>query len=137
VKVLDLCAGSGAFALEALSRGAASATAVEKDARAAAVIRSNSDALGLTLHIIKADVSAVLNRLSDVFDVVFLDPPYDVTNDTIEKWLQHMCDGKLVAEGSVVVVERSARTDPFSVTAPLSAVDERNIGETRVYTLVC
>lgn len=75
-RVLDLYAGSGAVALEALSRGAASAAAVDRDPSAAA---ANARALDAPLEVIRADAAAAVRRLAAAgreFDLVFLDPPY-------------------------------------------------------------
>jgi 16S rRNA (guanine(966)-N(2))-methyltransferase RsmD len=74
---LELFAGTGAFSLEALSRGAARAVCVERDARALAGLRDNAQRLGaehLTLH--RADVQAFLDLDSDRYDIIFIDPPY-------------------------------------------------------------
>ena len=81
-RVLDLFAGAGGVGLEALSRGAAEATLVERDPRAVAALRDNVAALGVTdtARVRRADVLrelAALYRAGDRFDIVFLDPPYD------------------------------------------------------------
>ncbi|MFN3595751.1 MAG: 16S rRNA (guanine(966)-N(2))-methyltransferase RsmD [Rubricoccaceae bacterium] len=83
-RVLDLFAGSGALALEAISRGAASAVLVEADRRALAVARRNAEALGVAARctFVGADVRAFLRRAGAVgeaaaFGLVLADPPYD------------------------------------------------------------
>ena len=78
LRVLDLFAGSGALSFEAISRGAARATLVEQDARAAAIIRRNAASLGLeaSVDVVQRPVDAVLSRLGVGFDLVFADPPY-------------------------------------------------------------
>src|SRR6476469_10915414 len=78
--VLDLCAGSGALGLEALSRGAAHALFVESDRRAAAVLRRNVAGLGLPGCVVRAaPAAAVLAAPADrSYDVVLVDPPYAV-----------------------------------------------------------
>lgn len=76
---LDLFAGSGGIGIEALSRGAREAVFIEKNRKAAAVIRENLKAARLLEHaeLIQADVSAGLCRLSGrQFDYIFMDPPY-------------------------------------------------------------
>jgi 16S rRNA (guanine966-N2)-methyltransferase len=70
LRVADLFAGSGALGLEALSRGAASATFVEKDAAAAAAIKRNAEKLGAS-HRVRIELP-----VSDPFDLIFADPPY-------------------------------------------------------------
>lgn len=80
-RILDLFCGSGAYALEALSRGAAHAVLVDKDKRAAAAARENSKALGFAS---KSDIyqqdyahaTQILWRNGKIFDIIFLDPPY-------------------------------------------------------------
>ena len=81
---LDLYAGSGAVGLEALSRGAQSATFVEKAQPALKALRSNLAALGIQkgFRVHTSSVSAFLRAArGEVFDLVFLDPPYDVVDE--------------------------------------------------------
>ena len=76
--VVDLYAGSGALGLEALSRGAASATLVERHTPTLAVARSNASALGVPVQAVRSDVLAFLERPSRTpFGLAFADPPYD------------------------------------------------------------
>ncbi len=81
--MLDLFGGSGLMALEAASRGAGPVIVVERDARAAAIIRKNADGLGLNISVRVEDAARA--RLAES-DVVFLDPPYV---DDIGRWLNH------------------------------------------------
>ena len=76
--VLDLFAGSGQMAIEALSRGAARATLVDTDQRAVGCIRQNVKACGFADHavILKSDAVSFLQRTGEHFDIAFLDPPY-------------------------------------------------------------
>ena len=74
LRVADLFAGSGALGLEALSRGAASATFVENDAAATAAIRRNAEKLGASVQVLGG--SALALPRSESFDLVFADPPY-------------------------------------------------------------
>ena len=81
--VLDLYAGTGALGLEALSRGAATATLVEKASGAARVATSNVRSTGLSARVVTADARAYLAArsgqvLSGEVDLVFIDPPYDI-----------------------------------------------------------
>src|SRR5207253_2225972 len=74
LRVADLFAGSGALGLEALSRGAAHATFVESDARAATAIRRNAGKLGATVQLLSGTALALPR--SEPFHLVFADPPY-------------------------------------------------------------
>jgi 16S rRNA (guanine966-N2)-methyltransferase len=129
VAVLDLYAGSGAVALEALSRGAAAATAVEHDRRAAALIRRNASALGLPLEVQPRTASAYLAGEPHAYDVAFLDPPYDVADDKVRRDLESLGRGWL-SPGAVVVVERSSRSPLTGWPAGYAPLRERRYGET-------
>lgn len=75
-KVLDAFAGSGALGIEAMSRGAASVVFVEKNRRAAEVVRNNIRELGLeNAKVICSDAGNF--QSADLFDVILIDPPYD------------------------------------------------------------
>src|SRR5918994_896853 len=79
-RVLDLYAGSGALGLEALSRGAASATFVESARSALAAIRANLEAAGEDAEVVSSEVVPWLRSAAErerTFDLVFCDPPYD------------------------------------------------------------
>ena len=88
--VLDLFAGTGALGLEALSRGAASATFVEQDRAALEVVHRNIDATVTdgrhAATVVKGDAPRVVRSLAlagDRFDLVFFDPPYEHTKDLV------------------------------------------------------
>jgi 16S rRNA (guanine966-N2)-methyltransferase len=92
-RVLDLCAGSGALGLEALSRGAATCDFVEKSTSAMLVIRANLEALlgheGATIH--REDAVAFVSTLGPMaYDVAFADPPYasETTLELVQRWLE-------------------------------------------------
>ncbi len=98
--VLDLFAGSGALGLEALSRGAASATLVERHSPSLAVARSNASALGVPVQAIRADVLTFLRRpLPAPFGLAFADPPYDLAEipDLPALVRPHLAPGALFA----------------------------------------
>lgn len=137
--VLDLCAGSGALGLEALSRGAAHALFVESDRRAAAVLRRNIAALGLPGAAVRASPAAsVLAETADrAFDVMLVDPPYDVPDAEVAGWLAAAAGNGWLAADATVVVERSARSGAFHWPQPLSGVRERRYGETALHTGHC
>jgi 16S rRNA (guanine966-N2)-methyltransferase len=129
--VLDLCAGSGALGLEALSRGAAHALFVESDRRAAAVLRRNVADLGLGGQVRGAPAAVVLAAPADrAYDLVLADPPYDVPDAEVAGWLAAAVGNGWLAPGAVVVVERAARGVPFAWPPPLRPVRERRYGDT-------
>lgn len=74
-KVLDAFAGSGALGIEAMSRGAASVTFVEKSPKAARIIRENLKTLGISGNVVLGDANKYTSE--EKFDVILIDPPYD------------------------------------------------------------
>ena len=129
---LDLYAGSGAVALEAMSRGAASAVAVENERRAAEVIRRNARETGLGVRVITAGVEKYLAGPPQQFDICWLDPPYRLANTAVESTLGRLADGWL-APGAIVVVERARRDEPFVWPDRLGDRWERRYGETTLF----
>ena len=107
--VLDLYAGSGALGFEALSRGAAVATFVESGRRAVEVLRRNAAALDLPgADIRHGSVPSVLAAApARPYDVVFVDPPYAVTDADLAGVLTAVL--RWTEPGARVVVERAAR----------------------------
>ena len=136
--VLDLCAGSGALGLEALSRGAAHALFVEVDRRAAAVLRRNVAALGLPGADVRVGAAAaVLGTPADrAHDVVLVDPPYATPDAEVAAWLAAAHVHGWVAPGAVVVVERGQVRGggAFPWPPPLTGVRERRYGDTVLHT---
>lgn len=106
-RVLDLYSGSGALAIEALSRGAKEAVLVERSSEAQAIILDNLKALGLgdRAALIRGDVRAKLATLGGPFDVVLADPPYR-TVDWPELLAALQAPG-LLAPGATVLVEHA------------------------------
>ena len=135
-RVLDLFAGSGAAGIEALSRGAASAVFVEKDAGAISVIEANLRATSLAgpaARIARADALAWLRRPSaadEPFNVVFVDPPYAET-DLLTRVLTALgtADAPL-ASGARVVAKHFWRDRPPDRIGLLASERDRRFGET-------
>ena len=111
---LDLFAGTGALGIEALSRGAASATFVERDARAAAVITENLRTTGLEdgARVVQADAAAFVRRAAPApYTLVLCDPPYAEALDGVIALVAALDEAGSLAPGAMVVVEREKR-DP-------------------------
>jgi 16S rRNA (guanine966-N2)-methyltransferase len=129
-RVLDLYAGTGALALEAMSRGAAAATLVDKSADAARCIEANAAALGVPVRVLRADAAAALARLArepERFDLVFLDPPYALDVAPVLAALP-----PLLAAAARVIVEHDRRAAPAERHGPLALADRRRWGDTEV-----
>ncbi len=132
--VLDLYAGSGALGLEALSRGATTATFVETDPRAAAVIRRNIDTLGLTgAKVLARQVATALDEGSDrTVDLVLADPPYGIDAAEVEQMLAALAGRGWTAAGTVVVVERKSSGRPLTWPHGWTSWPARHYGDTRL-----
>lgn len=132
--VLDLYAGSGALGLEAISRGARSATFVEADRKAAATIEANVTALGVhDAEVRCATVDTVLAAsASRRFDVVFADPPYEVAVGDVESMLAALAQRHWVVGGAVAVVERATNGPEIAWPAAWSVWQVRRYGDTRL-----
>ncbi len=127
--VLDLYAGSGSLGLEALSRGADRAVFVERGRRAIAALRANVEGVGLGGEVVRGDVAAYLDGASGRWDLVFVDPPYDLPLASVEEVLGGVA--RLLRAGGVVVVHRRAGTGVPAVPG-LELVDRRRYGDTEI-----
>jgi 16S rRNA (guanine966-N2)-methyltransferase len=128
LRVLDLFAGSGALGIEALSRGAATATFVERSPRALAALRANIDALGLAgrARVVEGDALAAL-RAPGEYDLVFLDPPYAAAGSLGSELARAL---PAVLAGRARVVSESDRRAPLELGLPLRR--ERRYGDTMI-----
>ena len=132
--VIDLFAGSGAIGIEALSRGAAHVTFVDREERGLAILRQNLDALGFKqrARVIRADVARWIEASPEELqaaDLVFLDPPY---GDAVFDRALHAIDRS--DSQSTVVAEYSRRQQLPALTR-LRTLRERRYGDTMLAVL--
>lgn len=135
-RVLDLYAGSGAVGLEALSRGAAAALMFESDDEAVRAIRSNVDTLalpGAQVLIGRVERLVAAAPAGEPFDVVFLDPPYELDDDTVGTVLADALANGWLAPAAVVAVERATRGGPWTWPEGYSPVRSRRYGEATLW----
>jgi 16S rRNA (guanine966-N2)-methyltransferase len=132
-RVLELFCGSGAMALEALSRGALCALLVDRDPAAIAAARANVEALGLTqrARLLLADATR-LGPARERFDLVLLDPPY-LSGQAVPA-LEALLAGGWLARPARLVVEVAAR-EPFLPPTGLRLDKERRHGGARLVFL--
>lgn len=140
--VLDLYAGTGALALEAISRGAVAALLVERDGKAAAVCVQNSQLVQKALakqeievetKVVNKAVASYLASASHTFDLVFIDPPYEVDSAEVEANLVDLLSK--LNEDATVIVERSSRSEKFNVPEGYELEETKNYGDTDVFWL--
>ncbi|HQK32108.1 MAG TPA: 16S rRNA (guanine(966)-N(2))-methyltransferase RsmD [Phycicoccus sp.] len=150
-RVLDLYAGSGALGLEAASRGAAEVVLVESDRRAAKVIADNIK--GLALPGVRARPTTVATYLGSrptayatqetepqrqgTFDLVFIDPPYDLAESDLTAVLEALATDDWLADDALVIVERSTRSPEPTWPVGWTAEKVRRYGETALWFAGC
>jgi 16S rRNA (guanine966-N2)-methyltransferase len=135
MRVLDLCAGTGALGIEAYSRGASEVFWVERSKPVARALSARLSDLGIALDeervVIVSEAQSVLQRWREggpgVFDLVFFDPPY--ASEERDAILAALFGSSVVGPETVVVVE-GARRHPLPAIAGARVVDERRYGDT-------
>lgn len=131
-EVLDLYGGSGALAIEAVSRGCHHAVIIDINYQAVVIIRKN---IALTkepnlFSVYKMSSKAALNKLAEEqqkFDLVFLDPPY--AKQKIASDMAKMSDLALLHQGAIIVAETDDQTD-LEVVAGFEFIKEKHLGKT-------
>jgi 16S rRNA (guanine966-N2)-methyltransferase len=124
-RFLDLCAGSGAIAIEALSRGANQATLIDHSRGACKVIQENLRTLGISdeARLISRDVIIAIKQLETEaceFDIIFFDPPY--ASPVYAKVMNQLAASPIIHSDSIIIVEHRVKTPP-----------EREYGKLRIY----
>lgn len=135
-RVLDLYAGSGSLAIEAISRGMASAILVEKDRRAQAIINQN---LKMTreeerFELLKMEANQSLERITGHFDLVLLDPPY--AKEQIVTDIEKMAERELLSNDALIVCETDKSVDLPAEIARLGIWKQKIYGISKVTVYV-
>lgn len=135
-RVLDLYAGSGGLAIEAISRGMTEAVLVERDRKAQAIIRDN---IAMTkeeekFQLLPMEDRQVLSLLTGVFDLVFLDPPY--AKEEIVSIVEALCERQLLSEDVMVVCETEKTVQLPEEIAELGIWKEKVYGISKVTVYV-
>lgn len=143
-RVLDLFAGTGALGIEALSRGGRELVAVEASKPAATLIvktiaqlkrnRSWSSDLSARVLVRKAEAYVASGAgAAGAFDVIFIDPPYAFETEACDRLLADLAANGFAGDDTVIVLERSARSDAPIPPAGWEITDHRDYGETAVF----
>ena len=128
--VLDLYAGSGSFGLEALSRGADTATFVESARKALTALRSNVEAVGLGGAIVRGRVEDFLAECDERFHLVFMDPPWPQDTAVMERQLVEL--DRLLYPGAEVVVSRRHSDRAPEIPENWRVAANKRYGDTRI-----
>ncbi|TPF78990.1 RNA methyltransferase [Bifidobacterium sp. UTCIF-3] len=140
-RVLDLFAGTGALGIEALSRGARELVAVESSRPAAALIsktladlkRNRSWSADLNARVLVKKAETVAGGFGEPFGVIFIDPPYAYGTDECNQLLADLATGDATNERTVIMLERSIRSDDPAAPEGWAITERRNYGETAVF----
>ncbi|ALF28056.1 16S rRNA (guanine(966)-N(2))-methyltransferase RsmD [Streptococcus intermedius] len=135
-RVLDLYAGSGSLAIEAISRGMTTAILVEKDRRAQAIINQN---LKMTreeerFELLKMEANQSLERITGHFDLVLLDPPY--AKEQIVTDIEKMAERELLSNDALIVCETDKSVDLPEEIAGLGIWKQKIYGISKVTVYV-
>ncbi|CAN2208607.1 COG0742 N6-adenine-specific methylase [Candidatus Nanopelagicaceae bacterium] len=139
LQVLDLYAGTGAIALEALSRGASVVHAVEKDESAAKAIESNYENLKSAqcpgiFHLFTMGVHRFLqDKAQNQYHFIFIDPPYDVDDIDVTETLIQLVSGGFLHPQALIAVERNSRVRELLWPDGLEQIREKNYGQATIF----
>jgi 16S rRNA (guanine966-N2)-methyltransferase len=134
---LDLFSGSGAVGVEAFSRGAANVYSIEDHAPTAGIASKNfglvkSEAGKFTVVTTSAErFVATPHQIS--FDIIFMDPPYDVENSVIEKILIEINSNNLLKRNGIIAIERETKKSQFSWPQPFIEEKVRSYGQGSIF----
>lgn len=135
-RVLDLFAGTGAMGIEALSRGAATATFVDQDKKSIEVIRQNLELTKLRGEIKQVDAISFLKHQQEKFDLIFSDPPYTSKNDC--DWIAKLLTTpellNAIAEDGLLILEYE-KQQSLPELQHLEKIIDRTYGVTRIVIL--
>jgi 16S rRNA (guanine966-N2)-methyltransferase len=111
LNILDLCAGTGNISFEFLSREAGRITAIDQNFNCVRFIRKNAEELGIAdqLHVLKSDILHFLQRTQETYDLIFVDPPYDVPFH--KDIVAIVFERNLLNEGGILIIEHGKKTD--------------------------
>ena len=139
LNVLDLYAGTGAIALEALSRGAAIVNAVEKDEHAQKAINSNFESMKSadiegTFRLFAMGVHRFLEDPAQYkYHFIYIDPPYDVEDVDVIQTLIQLEQGGFCHPDALIAVERNSRVKEISWPIGYEALREKNYGQATIF----
>ena len=109
--VIDICSGTGALGIEALSRGAKEVCFIDKDIKSIRIIQKNTSKLNINhedkifINIVKDEVTKALQKIDSIYDIVLIDPPYNT--NIINETLQDLKNYNLIKTHSYIFAESS------------------------------
>ncbi len=130
-QVLDLFAGTGALAVEALSRGAGGAVLCDSSGASLKLVRENLERTGFAhaAQVVRSDAVLYLKQCGRQFDIIFLDPPYNT--GLLEAAMRQIAESGVLSESGIVLAERDG-AQPDIATEGLALVKEKKYGRTHI-----
>lgn len=128
-RVLDLFAGTGQLGIEALSRGAKSATFVDESSEAVKIIKDNLEHCKLQGEVIREDSITFLGRCGK-FDIIFLDPPY--ASGLLEAALKKIIQFDILADGGIIICETNSEKTISPLNPPYFVGREYKYGKVKL-----
>ena len=134
---LDLFSGSGAVGVEALSRGAANVYSVEDHSPTAGIAAKNFELVAKSTGKFTVITStaerfvATPHQIS--FDIIFMDPPYDLANSEIEKILTEINSNNLLKRNGIIAIERETKKAQFAWPQPFIEEKVRSYGQGSIF----
>lgn len=129
-RAADLCAGSGSFGFEMLSRGALSIDFVENDRRCVALISGHAEKFGVAARcrVVQRDAAAFAASCTDTYDIIFFDPPYgDKTTADLIPQIR-----RLLSASGILLFQRSSQVSPGAAGPEDAPFEVRKFGDTAV-----
>ena len=137
---LDLFAGSGAVGVEALSRGAGVVHAVESESGIEIIATKNFHSIKSPIGIFRVFHTTAARFLASdnaiekgQYDIVFMDPPYELSNQSIEELLEVIKTRDLLAPGGILAIERKSKSSPFTWPDGFEAIKVRSYGQGSIF----
>ena len=137
---LDLFAGSGAVGVEALSRGASVVHAVESESSVESITTKNFQSIKLPNGIFRVFHTTVARFLESdhalekgKYDIIFMDPPYELSNQAIEELLEVIKDRDLLAPHGILAIERKSKSSPFTWPTGMEEIKVRSYGQGSIF----
>jgi 16S rRNA (guanine(966)-N(2))-methyltransferase RsmD len=125
MKVLDLFAGIGSISFEFASRGTTDLTAVDRNQGCTDFIKKTADELGIDLQVFTQDVSQFISQTDNSYDIIFADPPYELTGEELTSLIDLTFKNHLLKEKGILILEHSKHTD---LSTHPKFVQDRNYG---------
>lgn len=135
--VIDICSGTGALGIEALSRGAKEVCFIDKDIKSIRIIQKNTSKLNINhedkifINIVKDEVTNALQKINSIYDIVLIDPPYNT--NIINETLQDLKNYNLIKTHSYIFAE-SSNAEIFDLNG-YELLDTKKYGKSKLTIL--